>query len=147
MLLNTTWSVLAPGFPVGAPVRTTLQELGWWEKVLLTEVSAWSRRLLYRIAIRSVKRWSDDPRNEEARKAPGLWKQAFQIIVPGPACQALIALPFTAAFIPGVRGLLSARFGVFWTGYLWDYSAWVSRLRLRLTGSFRAINRAGTVGY
>ena len=147
MLHNTTWSVLAPGFPVGAPVSTTLQELGWCEKVLLTGVSAWSCRLLYRIAIRSVKRGSDDPRYEEAKKAPGFWKQAFRIIVPGPACQALIALPFTAPFIPGVRGLLLARFGVFRTGYLWGYSAWVSRLKLRLTDSFRAIKRAGTVGH
>lgn len=104
MLLSTTWSVLATGLSVGTPVKTTLQELGWGEKVLLTGVSAWSLRLFYRIAICSVKRGSDDPRYEEAKKVPGFWRQVFLISVPDAACQALITLPFTGPFISRVRG-------------------------------------------
>lgn len=63
----------------------------------------------YGIPSRSVNRGSDDPRYEEAKTAPGFWKQAFfQVFLPQGACQALVSLPFTAPFEPGVRGLLSA---------------------------------------
>lgn len=45
MLLNTWWSVLAPGFMAGTALTPILQELSWREKVLLTGVSVWSLRL------------------------------------------------------------------------------------------------------
>jgi len=85
-----------------------LKELSFHEKLLLTGVSAWSLSLFYKIAIRSVNRCHDDPRYEGKKKEEGFWNRVFfSVFLPEAVRQALITLPFTAPFLPGVRGRLS----------------------------------------
>lgn len=111
-IANAWWS--AVGRKVVYRGLTTTQALGLLsrpERLLLTGVTLWGGRLLYRIVSRSVKRRraaagteggsKDDPRYEEAKKADpaGFWNSAlFSIFVPEALIQTIITLPFTAPF-------------------------------------------------
>lgn len=87
---------------------TILKELGFRESLLLSGVSAWSLSLFYMIASRSVNKGRDDPRFEGKKREEGFWNRVFfSIFLPEAVRQALITLPFTAPFLPGVQGLLS----------------------------------------
>jgi len=97
---NAWWS--AVGIPVvyyGASASDALGSLTWDEKLLLTGVTVWGGRLLYRIASRSARRPGDDPRYEEKKKEPGFWNKALlTTFLPEAAFQTLISLPFTLPF-------------------------------------------------
>lgn len=78
---------------------TAYSQLGYTEKLLLTGVTAWGTRLLYRIGSRSLARSGDDPRYDEAKKQEGFWnKSLFSIFLPEALFQAVISLPFTLPF-------------------------------------------------
>jgi steroid 5-alpha reductase family enzyme len=101
MLLNT-WSTFlsqtAEQTPNISPVDAFIR-LPWTHKLLLTGVSAWSTRLFFRIASRSIKRGDDDPRYTAAKKEPGFWNKAlFAQYLPEAVFQAFITLPFTLPF-------------------------------------------------
>ncbi|KAH0428457.1 hypothetical protein CcaCcLH18_09015 [Colletotrichum camelliae] len=84
----------------GLSLPSAWDSLGYTQKLLLTGVSAWGGRLLYRIATRSVKRGRDDDRYVAAKQRdPKFWDRAFfTMFLPEAAFQALIALPFTLPF-------------------------------------------------
>ncbi|KAJ5016236.1 hypothetical protein K4K57_011825 [Colletotrichum sp. SAR 10_99] len=84
----------------GLSLPSAWDSLGYTQKLLLTGVSAWGGRLLYRIATRSVKRGRDDDRYVVAKQRdPKFWDRAFfTMFLPEAAFQALIALPFTLPF-------------------------------------------------
>ncbi|KAF5503261.1 hypothetical protein CGCF413_v005843 [Colletotrichum fructicola] len=84
----------------GLSLPSAWDSLGYTQKLLLTGVSAWGGRLLYRIATRSIKRGRDDDRYVTAKQQdPKFWDRAFfTMFLPEAAFQALIALPFTLPF-------------------------------------------------
>ncbi|KAF6797045.1 duf1295 domain protein [Colletotrichum sojae] len=96
----------------GLSVPAAWDSLGYTQKLLLTGVSAWGLRLLYRIASRSARRGKDDARYVEAKnKDPRFWAKAFfSMFLPEAAFQAVIALPFT---LPFQAPLASARASLF----------------------------------
>ena len=83
----------------GISARTAYSNLGYTEKLLLTGVTAWGTRLLYRIGSRSLARPGDDPKYAAAKKEEGFWNKAFfSIFLPEALFQAVISLPFTLPF-------------------------------------------------
>ena len=83
----------------GAPVGRTLSNLSWPEGLILTGVTAWGGRLLYRIATRSVTRGKDDPRYDSVKKEEGFWNSAlYRFFLPEALFQTVIGLPFIAPF-------------------------------------------------
>jgi steroid 5-alpha reductase family enzyme len=99
-VLNTWWSAIGTRVVYDKiPVGTAFSNLGYTEKLLLTGVTAWGARLLYRIGSRSLARKGDDPRYEEAKKEEGFWNKAFlTVFVPEALFQAVISLPLTLPF-------------------------------------------------
>ncbi|KAI0014641.1 DUF1295-domain-containing protein [Xylariomycetidae sp. FL0641] len=97
---NAWWSAI--GVPVlygGLSVSDAWARLSYNQKLLLTGVSAWGVRLLYRIASRRMRRGTDDPRYHAVKKEPGFWNKAFfTMFLPEAAVQTLISLPFTLPF-------------------------------------------------
>jgi steroid 5-alpha reductase family enzyme len=80
-------------------IGTAYSHLPYSEKLLLTGVTAWGARLLYRIASRTLSKDHDDPRYDEVKKEEGFWNKAlFSIFLPEAVFQALISLPFTLPF-------------------------------------------------
>jgi steroid 5-alpha reductase family enzyme len=81
------------------PVANALSGLCWIERLLLTGVTAWGARLLFRIVSRSLKRGKDDPRYEEQKQEKDYWNKAlFTTFLPEAIFQVIISLPFTAPF-------------------------------------------------
>jgi len=64
-------------------------------------VTAWGTRLTYRLVSRSIKRGTDDPRDESLKSNHNFWNTAiFTSYLPEALVlfQTLIAIPFTAPF-------------------------------------------------
>jgi len=98
---NAWWSAVGRHMFEGMTLSQTLGRLSWPERLILTGVTAWGGRLLYRIASRSINRGSDDPRYEESgvKNEEGFWNKAlFTIFFPEAIFQSIISLPFTAPF-------------------------------------------------
>lgn len=99
-VLNAWWC--AVGYRVvneNISIGTAYSHLPYTEKLLLTGVSAWGARLLYRIVSRTLNRDSDDPRYEQAKKEEGFWnKSFFSLFLPEALFQAVISLPLTLPF-------------------------------------------------
>ncbi|KAK3934050.1 hypothetical protein QBC46DRAFT_429355 [Diplogelasinospora grovesii] len=127
-IVNAWWSsvgrrVVLDGVPLGGVVATLSRP----ERLLLTGVTLWGGRLLYRLVSRSVRRGGkDDPRYAAAKKDPNFWNSALlKVYIPEALLQTIIALPFTAPFrhqgavLPGgYHPLLQAiAVGVFSTGF------------------------------
>jgi steroid 5-alpha reductase family enzyme len=100
LLINGWWSAVGRRVIVeGISAHEALFSLTWADKLLLTGVTAWGSRLLYRIATRSIERGTDDPRYEEAKKEEGFWnKSAYKLFLPEVLFQTVISLPFTLPF-------------------------------------------------
>ncbi|VUC23607.1 unnamed protein product [Clonostachys rosea] len=83
--------------------------LDYSQKLLLSGVSVWGLRLLYRITRRSAKRGRDDPRYAAVKKDERFWNLAFfSLFLPEAIAQTLISLPFTLSFrAPTQSGLAS----------------------------------------
>ncbi|KAK3338913.1 hypothetical protein B0H65DRAFT_432331 [Neurospora tetraspora] len=100
-VLNAWWSALGKRVICdGIPLRCAWAIINRQERLLLTGVTLWGSRLFWRIANRSVKRGSDDPRYEATKKQHGWsWNKAlFTTYLPEAVFQSLITLPFTAPF-------------------------------------------------
>lgn len=103
-IANAWWSAVGRKLQRGLTLTQALTLLSRPERLLLTGVTLWGGRLLYRISSRSIERrqsgkGTDDPRYEEDKKDPNFWNKAlFTIFVPEALVQTLVTLPFTAPF-------------------------------------------------
>ena len=98
-VINAWWSAVGRRVYDGMPLSVALSRLSWIERLLLTGVSAWGGRLLFRIASRSIKRGKDDPRYEDQKQDEDYWNKAlFTTFLPEAIFQVIISLPFTAPF-------------------------------------------------
>ncbi|KAB5560123.1 hypothetical protein GE09DRAFT_1115792 [Coniochaeta sp. 2T2.1] len=98
-VINAWWSAVGRRVWSGLTLAQALARLSWPERLLLSGVTLWGGRLLYRISSRSIRRGGDDPRYEEEKKEDGYWaKSFFSNFVPEAVFQSLICLPFTAPF-------------------------------------------------
>jgi steroid 5-alpha reductase family enzyme len=103
-LANAWWSAVGRKLQRGLTLQQSLSLLSRPERLLLTGVTLWGGRLLYRISSRSIARrrsgkGTDDPRYAEAKKEPGYWNSVlFSLFLPEAVIQTLITLPFTAPF-------------------------------------------------
>ncbi|KAH9933816.1 uncharacterized protein B0H18DRAFT_1115187 [Fomitopsis serialis] len=103
-LANAWWSALGTRVVYdGLSLPDAWAQLTYSERLLLTGVTTWGIRLLYRIASRAVRRGADDPRYAEDKRDPGFWSKAFLTqFLPEAAVQTLITLPFTLPFRAGL---------------------------------------------
>lgn len=99
-VVNAWWSAVGKRiFFDGVPVNRVFPSMSWVERLLLTGVTLWGGRLLYRVTSRSIARGKDDPRYEEGKKEDGFWTNAlFNTFLPEAVFQTIIDLPFTAPF-------------------------------------------------
>lgn len=99
-VLNAWWSAVGQHVVnENISVATAYSHLPYSEKLLLTGVTAWGGRLLYRIASRTLAKDRDDARYDEIKKEEGFWNKAlFSIFLPEALFQAAISLPFTLPF-------------------------------------------------
>ncbi|KAK9414089.1 putative Steroid 5-alpha reductase C-terminal domain-containing protein [Seiridium unicorne] len=103
-IANAWWSAVGRKVQRGLTLGQALTLLSRPERLLLTGVTLWGGRLLYRISSRSARRrksgkGTDDARYEEAKKEDGFWNKAlFTIFIPEALVQTIITLPFTAPF-------------------------------------------------
>ena len=125
-VVNAWWSAVGRRvFVHGFTVAQALGRLSWHERLVLSGVSLWGGRLLYRIASRAAKRGADDPRYDEAKKEDGFWNRSlFTTFIPEALFQMVISLPFTAPFrhegavLTGYHPLIQmAAVGMFSTGF------------------------------
>ncbi|KAH6654531.1 hypothetical protein BKA67DRAFT_281805 [Truncatella angustata] len=103
-IANAWWSAVGRKVQRGLTLGQALSLLSRPERLLLTGVTLWGGRLLFRISSRSIRRrqsgkGTDDPRYDEVKKDPGFWNHAlFSIFLPEALIQTIITLPFTAPF-------------------------------------------------
>ncbi|KAH8673523.1 hypothetical protein BX600DRAFT_206965 [Xylariales sp. PMI_506] len=103
-IANAWWSAVGRKLQRGLTLHQALTVLSRPERLLLTGVTLWGGRLLYRISSRSLERrragkGNDDARYEEAKKDPDFWNTAlFTVFLPEALIQTIITLPFTAPF-------------------------------------------------
>ncbi|KAI0128990.1 hypothetical protein BJ170DRAFT_356224 [Xylariales sp. AK1849] len=103
-IANAWWSAVGRKVKRGLTLGQALSLLSRPERLLLTGVTLWGGRLLYRISSRSIARrqsrkGTDDPRYDELKKDPGFWNTAlFTVFLPEALVQTVITLPFTAPF-------------------------------------------------
>lgn len=103
-IANAWWAAVGRKVQRGLTLGQALSLLSRPERLLLTGVTLWGGRLLYRISTRSVRRrrsgkGTDDARYEEAKQDPGFWNKAlFSVFLPEALIQTIISLPFTAPF-------------------------------------------------
>lgn len=96
---NAWWSAVGRRLYQGLTLSQALHRLSWHERLVLSGVTLWGGRLFYRIARRSIKRGTDDPRYDEEKKEDNFWnKSLFTTFIPEAFFQMLISLPFTAPF-------------------------------------------------
>ena len=99
-VINAWWSAVGRRILIdGAPVNRVFSSLSFVERLLLTGVTLWGTRLFYRIATRSIRRGTDDPRYAAVKKQDGFWnKSILTTYLPEAVAQTIISLPFTAPF-------------------------------------------------
>ncbi|KAI9838050.1 MAG: hypothetical protein M1819_006204 [Sarea resinae] len=97
---NAWWTALGRRVVLGGlSAPEAWASLAYPEKALLTGVTAWGVRLFYRVASRSLRRGTDDPRYQEVKQKPGFWRRAlFSYFLPEAVFQTFISLPFTLPF-------------------------------------------------
>jgi steroid 5-alpha reductase family enzyme len=97
---NAWWSAIGLRmYERNMSLSTAWSSLSYPEKLLLSGVTAWGTRLLYRVASRSIERGSDDPRYEGLKKEEGFWNRAlYQMFLPEAVFQTIISLPFALTF-------------------------------------------------
>ncbi|KAJ1334106.1 DUF1295 domain-containing protein [Microdochium nivale] len=102
MTANAWWSAVGTRVAYdGLSVPQAWSTMTYSQRLLLTGVTAWGLRLLYRIASRGARRGSDDPRYVSAKKKDpaGFWnKAALGLFLPEALAQTIISLPFTLPF-------------------------------------------------
>ncbi|KAH7039740.1 uncharacterized protein B0I36DRAFT_378877 [Microdochium trichocladiopsis] len=102
MTANAWWSAIGTRVVYdGLSVSHAWRTLTYPQKLLLTGVTAWGVRLLYRVASRSLRRGKDDPRYVTAKKKDpaGFWNKALLgMFVPEAVAQTIVSLPFTLPF-------------------------------------------------
>lgn len=105
IVANAWWSAVGTRVIYdGLSVSDAWSTITYPEKILLTQVSAWGIRLLYRVTSRLAKRGKDDPRYTAAKKDPQFWnKAAYKMFLPEAVVQTLISLPLTLPFRAGVE--------------------------------------------
>ncbi|KXJ91777.1 hypothetical protein Micbo1qcDRAFT_223886 [Microdochium bolleyi] len=112
MTANAWWSALGTRvFSDGLTLSQAWSTITYPQRLLLTGVTAWGLRLLYRVASRGVKRGTDDPRYVAAKnKDPaGFWnKAALGLFLPEAVAQTLISLPFTLPFRASLESVASS---------------------------------------
>ncbi|KAF1992960.1 hypothetical protein P154DRAFT_625756 [Amniculicola lignicola CBS 123094] len=96
---NAWWSAVGRRVYEGYTLSQALNRLSWHERLILSGVTLWGGRLLYRVVRRSIQRGEDDPRYDEEKKEEDYWtKSLFTTFIPEAFFQMLISLPFTAPF-------------------------------------------------
>ena len=66
-VLNAWWTAVGRRVYNGLPLSRALISLSRPERLLLTGITLWGSRLLYRVSRRSIKRGKDDPRTKPPR--------------------------------------------------------------------------------
>ncbi|KAI1854965.1 hypothetical protein JX265_002603 [Neoarthrinium moseri] len=103
-IANAWWSAVGRKVRRGLTFGQAMSLLSRPERLLLTGVTLWGGRLLYRRSTRSLARrkagkGTDDPRYEELKQDPNFWNTAlFTVFIPEALLQTVITLPFTAPF-------------------------------------------------
>ncbi|KAJ9144516.1 hypothetical protein NKR23_g5926 [Pleurostoma richardsiae] len=154
-VINAWWSSVGRRVAAGGvTLPAALEALSRPERLLLAGVTLWGGRLFYRLASRSARRDSDEPRYEAAKKSEGaqsLWNKAFfTTYLPEAAFQTIISLPFSATFRhqgPVLQGassaLQSVAIGLFGTGLALEVLADWQLEKFRQAGSEDKICREG----
>lgn len=99
-VLNAWWCAVGSRVvSENVSIGSAYSHLPYTEKLLLTGVSVWGARLLYRTITRTLNRQTDDPRYELAKKEEGFWNKALlSMFLPEALFQAVISLPLTLPF-------------------------------------------------
>jgi steroid 5-alpha reductase family enzyme len=154
-VINAWWSSVGRRVAAGGvTLPAALSALSRPERLLLAGVTLWGGRLFYRLASRSARRDSDEPRDEAAKKSEGaqsLWNKAFfTTYLPEAAFQTIISLPFSATFRhqgPVLQGassaLQSVAIGLFGTGLALEVLADWQLEKFKQAGSEDKICREG----
>lgn len=112
MTANAWWSAIGTRvFYDGLTVPQAWSTLTYSQTLLLSGVTAWGLRLLYRVASRGLKRGQDDPRYVAAKKKDpaGFWNKALLgLFVPEAVAQTIISLPFTLPFRASIESVISS---------------------------------------
>ncbi|ORY71409.1 uncharacterized protein BCR38DRAFT_331367 [Pseudomassariella vexata] len=145
-VINGWWSAIGRKVYRGLTLSQALALMSRPERLLLTGVTLWGGRLLYRIASRSIQRrregrGDDDPRYEVEKSEEGFWNKAlFTLFLPEALVQTIVTLPVTAPFhhqgavLTGYHPLLQAcAVGLFSAGFALEVLADVQLDRFKRT--------------
>ncbi|KAF2718356.1 hypothetical protein K431DRAFT_322505 [Polychaeton citri CBS 116435] len=99
-IINAWWSALGKRVVFdGVKPSHAWSSLSWVERVLLSGVTLWGGRLLYRVASRSIARGKDEPRYDARKKEEGFWNKALvQTFLPEAIATTLISIPYAGPF-------------------------------------------------